>query len=76
MKNSLTRLMLAQRGGRGRIRFQSNKSNSSLSDELRAMLKKELLALIQNPDEIILSKNSYDQLSLLATLFVKYDFPA
>lgn len=40
------------------------------------MLKKELLALIQNPDEIILSKNSYDQLSLLATLFVKYDFPA
>lgn len=34
------------------------------------------MQLIQSPDDVILSKNSYDQLTLVANIFIKYDFPA
>ena len=32
--------------------------------------------MIDNPDNVILSKNCYEQLTLVVTIFVKYDFPA
>lgn len=32
--------------------------------------------MIDSPDNVILSKSSYDQLTLVVTIFVKYDFPA
>lgn len=35
-----------------------------------------MLELIQNPDNVILTKNAYEQLTLVATTFVKFDFPA
>lgn len=34
------------------------------------------MQLIQAPDSVILAKNSYDQLTLVANIFIKYDFPA
>ena len=34
------------------------------------------MQLIQSPDDVILSKNSYDQLTLVGNIFIKYDFPA
>lgn len=34
------------------------------------------MQLIQAPDGVILAKNSYDQLTLVANIFIKYDFPA
>jgi hypothetical protein len=43
---------------------------------MRGQIKDKLLELIQDPDPVILSKNSYDQLALVVTIFIKYDFPA
>jgi len=31
--------------------------------------------MIDNPENVILSKSSYEQLTLVVTIFVKYDFP-
>lgn len=31
--------------------------------------------MIDRPDNVILSPNCYDQLTLVVTIFVKYDFP-
>ena len=31
--------------------------------------------MIDHPENVILSKSCYDQLTLVVTIFVKYDFP-
>ena len=31
--------------------------------------------MIDNPENVILSQACYDQLTLIVTIFVKYDFP-
>jgi hypothetical protein len=70
--------MQAQRNVRhgGRHRFGGGSvRQQGLTEELRNTIKKQLLALIQNPDATILCQNSYEQLTLAGTIFVKYDFP-
>jgi hypothetical protein len=47
-----------------------------LSEEQKEKIKSRLIELIQSPEDIILATNSYEQLTLVACLFVKYDFPA
>ena len=54
----------------------SSMRQPSLTEEMRQNIKSQLMQLIQNPDDVILSKNSYDQLTLVANIFIKYDFPA
>lgn len=39
-------------------------------------MKAKILALIQNPDDCILGENAYNQLTLVACIFVKQDFPS
>lgn len=46
-----------------------------LPDELRSQIKAQLLEMIDCPDNVILSKSCYEQLTLVVTIFVKYDFP-
>ena len=53
----------------------ANRNQGPLTDELRNQIKAQLLAMIDNPENIILSKSCYDQLTLVVTIFVKYDFP-
>ena len=53
----------------------ANQRKGPLSDELKTQIKAQLLAMIDNPDNVILSKNCYEQLTLVVTIFVKYDFP-
>jgi len=72
MKNSLTRLLQAARNRRV---FRANQG-PALTEELREQIKAKILELLQNPDNVILGKNSYEQLTLVACIFVKYDFPA
>lgn len=55
---------------------QSASSQQKITDEMRAQWKESLLVLIQEPDAVILTKNSYDQLALVVAIFIKYDFPA
>ena len=43
---------------------------------MKEKIKARLIELIQSPDDIILGQNSFEQLTLVACLFVKYDFPA
>jgi hypothetical protein len=89
MKNSLTRLLQQHRTRSRRIvgvqatagktvSFQGQPASQAvtISDEMRAQLKDTLLMLIQDPDPVILTKNSYDQLALVVAIFIKYDFPA
>lgn len=47
-----------------------------ISDELRLQIKSELLQIVANPENIILSPKHYEELTLVVTLFIKYDFPA
>jgi hypothetical protein len=47
-----------------------------MSEELRETIKAELLKLLQFPENIIHGQNSYEQLILIACLFVRFDFPA
>ena len=47
-----------------------------LTPAFQEELKAKLLALIQSPDDCILSDNAYSQLTLVACIFVKQDFPA
>jgi hypothetical protein len=47
-----------------------------LTPEFLEDLKEKILALIQNPDECILGENAYNQLTLVACIFVKQDFPS
>ena len=47
-----------------------------LSEEQRNTLKEKLLTLIQKPDAVILTQQSYDQLALVVAICIKYDFPA
>jgi hypothetical protein len=54
----------------------TNDSSQPCSDEIRNQIKAALLELIQNPDKVILTKNAYEQLTLVATTFIKFDFPA
>lgn len=50
-------------------------SPTGLDETVRSQIKAALLELIQNPDNIILTKNAYEQLTLVATTFIKFDFP-
>lgn len=47
-----------------------------LTPEFLEDLKAKILALIQNPDDCILGENAYNQLTLVACIFVKQDFPS
>jgi len=42
---------------------------------LREQIKAQLLQMIDHPENIILSQSCYEQLTLVVTIFVKYDFP-
>ena len=70
MKNSLNRLFQANRNKKI---FKQN--GPQLTDQLKEEIKAQLLHLIQNPDGIILMEKSYEQLTLVAAIFVNYDFP-
>ena len=47
-----------------------------LTPEFLEDLKAKVLALVQNPDDCILGENAYSQLTLVACIFVKQDFPS
>lgn len=55
---------------------QAMNQQQQLSSEFLEDIKAKVLALIQNPDECILCENSYTQLTLVACIFVKQDFPS
>lgn len=55
---------------------QAAPQSSTITDEMRGVIKETLLGLIMEPDPIILTQNSYDQLTLVVAIFIKYDFPA
>ena len=71
MKNSLNRLFQASRNKK---LFKQN--GPQMTDQIKDSIKTQLLAMIQNPDGTILMEKSYEQLTLVAGIFVHYDFPA
>ena len=92
MKNSLTRLLQLHRAKRYSKALQNQASTeqqfmlpglpspwndkNQLTPAFQEELKAKLLALIQSPDDCILSDNAFSQLTLVACIFVKQDFPA
>ena len=55
---------------------QAINQQHQLTSEFLEDLKAKILALIQNPDDCILGENAYNQLTLVACIFVKQDFPS
>jgi hypothetical protein len=43
---------------------------------MRFQIKEQILVLIQDNNSTILTDKSYEQLTLVAAIFIKFDFPA
>lgn len=91
MKNSLTRLLSQHRSRSRRVvstgptpgvkqvgftGIAQPNQQTSLNDEMRASIKEHLLALVEDSNHVILTESSYEQLTLVVAIFIKYDFPA
>jgi hypothetical protein len=50
--------------------------SKQFSDELKDEIKARLLSIIQTPDGVIYNEKAYEQLTLVAAILVRYDFPA